>query len=85
MRAPIRSARPASNPGRRNQFGESDYPWNAPYVREDVVKGYALRLPEPLYLKLKWVAGQTGQSVNALCREAVEAEVERRLRDVGGG
>lgn len=61
------------------QSGESDLPWEAPHVREDVVKGYALRLPEPLYLKLKWVAEQTGQSINALCREAVDRVVGEAL------
>lgn len=55
------------------------YPWEAPRVRADVTKGYALRLPEPLYLQLKWVADQTGRSMNTLCREAVEAEVVRHL------
>lgn len=54
-------------------------PWEADRVRDDVVKGYALRLPEPLYLKLKWVAERTGRSMNAVCREAVEAEVEAFL------
>lgn len=55
-------------------------PWEEDRVRADVVKGYALRLPEPLYLKLKYVAEQTGQSINTLCREAIEGEVEERLR-----
>ena len=58
-------------------------PWEADRVRDDVVKGYALRLPEPLYLKLKWVAERTGRSINAVCREAVEAEVEAFLRGEG--
>ncbi len=56
-------------------------PWEAPHVREDVVKGYALRLPEPLYLQLKWVAEQTGRSVNAVCREAIEREIGPHLPD----
>lgn len=60
-------------------------PWEAEHVREDVMKGYALRLPEPLYLRLKWVAEQTGRSINTVCREAVEAEVERVLALVQGG
>lgn len=54
-------------------------PWEGPLVREDVVKGYALRLPEPLYLKLKWVAEQTGRSVNTVIREAVTREVDAFL------
>jgi predicted HicB family RNase H-like nuclease len=40
-------------------------------VRDDVSKSYPLRLPEPLYLQLKWVAAQRGMSVNALCKQAI--------------
>lgn len=54
-------------------------PWEDPRAREDVTKGYALRLPEPLYLQLKWVAEQTGRSINTVCREAVAEEVARHL------
>lgn len=60
-------------------------PWEAPYVRDDVVKGYALRLPEPLYLKLKYVADRTGRSMNQVCRDAIESTVEAALRDHGAG
>ena len=56
-------------------------PWEAERVRDDVVKGYALRLPEPLYLKMKWVASERGQSMNELCRGAIEDVVEAHLRD----
>ena len=63
---------------RRSSAGK-EKPWEAPYVREDVTKGYALRLPEPLYLKLKWMADQTGRSINTVIREAVEADVETYL------
>ena len=61
---------------------EADRPWEAPYVREDVMKGYALRLPEPAYLKLKYVAEATGQSMNGLCREAIENVVEALLTEL---
>ena len=65
-------------PGQRRPTG-GGRPWEGDRVRDDVVKGYALRLPEPLYLKLKWVAEQTGRSMNTVCRDAVEAEVEAFL------
>ena len=58
------------------------YPWQEEYVREDVIKGYSLRLPEPLYLKLKYVSQQTGHSMNALCKEAVRSVVEDYLREL---
>lgn len=78
----VAPAAPRAAPRRRTTVrgavGE-ERPWEADYVREDVTKGYALRLPEPLYLKLKWMADQTGRSMNTVCREAVEAEVEAFL------
>jgi len=61
----------------------AERPWEDERVRDDVVKGYALRLPEPLYLKLKWVAAERGQSMNELCRDAVEEVVEAHLRAHG--
>ena len=57
-------------------------PWEEPHVRADVMKGYALRLPEPLYLQLKWTAKQTGRSINQLCRDAIEAELTKHDPDV---
>lgn len=58
-------------------------PWEASYVRDDVVKGYALRLPEPLYLKLKWVAAERGQSMNELIAGAVADVVAGHLGEEG--
>ena len=55
------------------------FPWEEPRVREDVTKNYPLRLPEPLYLKLKFVSNQTGRSMNQICNEAVEASVEAEI------
>lgn len=71
-RAPARPAAPTSS---------GDLPWTAPHVREDVVKGYALRLPEPLYLKLKHVADVTGRSMNRVCRDAIERAVAEALAE----
>lgn len=69
-------------PLHKGSTGEAARPWEALYVREDVTKGYALRLPEPLYLKLKYVADATGQSMNGLCRDAIEAVVERHIAEL---
>lgn len=76
---PSAVARPSKTAPRSPKPSAADFPWHAPYVRDDVMKGYALRLPEPLYLKLKWVAEQTGRSINTVCREAIEADVEAQL------
>lgn len=55
------------------------YPWEEPYVRQDVKQRYPTRLPEPLYLKLKYISSQTGQSMNSLINQAIEELVERAL------
>ncbi|MGB3541648.1 hypothetical protein [Rubrivirga sp.] len=78
---PTPGALPRTESPSRTRVSRDDgvRPWEREGVREDVVKGYALRLPEPLYLKLKWVAKQTGRSVNAVIHELVTAEVEAFL------
>lgn len=50
---------------------ENAYPWEKSHVRKNLKKNYPLRLPEPLYLKLKYVSEKTGRSMNDLCNEAV--------------
>lgn len=60
-------------------------PWEAPHVREDVTKAYALRLREPLYLKLKWASEQRGLSMNAFITSAVESAVGELLAGEGKG
>ena len=77
--APKPATGAARRPGHRHPPSD-ERPWQDDRVRDDVVKGYALRLPEPLYLKLKWVAEQTGRSINTVCRDAIETEVEAFLR-----
>lgn len=57
-------------------------PWEKEKVREDVKQTYPLRLPEPLHLKLKFLAEETGRSMNELCNEAVRGLVEEQLGDV---
>jgi hypothetical protein len=58
-------------------------PWEADRVREDVRRGVPLRLPEPLYLRLKWAAKETGRSMNKLCEEAIVAEIKRSTTGSG--
>ena len=42
-----------SKPGRKQSKSPPSVPWEDPQVREDVLKVYNLRLPEPYSLKLK--------------------------------
>jgi hypothetical protein len=67
---------------RSSNSGEGILPWEEEKVREDVKQAYPLRLPEPLHLKLKFLAEKTGTSMNELCNEAVRELVEEQLDDV---
>jgi hypothetical protein len=60
------------------------FPWEHPRVRDDVLKIYNLRLPEPYLLKLKFIADNTPGSMHRFCLDAllpaIDAEVERLVR-----
>lgn len=63
---------------------EDLYPWEEPQVRENLKKNYPLRLPEPLYLKLKYVSEETGRSMNDLCNEAIEDLIVEKISELNG-
>jgi hypothetical protein len=50
-------------------------------VREDVIKVYNLRLPEPYLLKLKYIAEHTPSSMQRFClnvlQDTIDAEIEK--------
>jgi len=56
------------------------YAWEEPGVREDVIKVYNLRLPEPYLLKLKYIAENTPDSMHKFClnvlQDAIDAKIE---------
>lgn len=64
------------------ESAESVHPWEKPRVREDLKKNYPLRLPEPLYLKLKYVSEETGRSMNDLCNEAVGNLIGEKISEL---
>lgn len=73
--------RPKAAPRQKPRTKEkASYPWEDPRVREDVTKVYNLRLPEPVHLKLKWLAKRSPESMHEIAVKAVEAEVQRRIR-----
>ena len=52
------------------------FPWEESHVREDVMKSLPLRLSEPLYLKLKYIATHTPYSMNSFILERLTVEIE---------
>lgn len=57
------------------------YPWEEIGIREDVTKVYNLRFSEPYFLKLKYIAEHTPNSMQKFClgviEEAIDAEIAR--------
>ncbi|MGZ8942796.1 MAG: hypothetical protein ACXW00_08525 [Methylobacter sp.] len=66
-----------------NQPAES-YPWEDPGVRDDVMKLFNLRMPEPYLLKLKYIAEHTPDSMQKFCwhamQEAIDAKIEELIK-----
>lgn len=76
--------KPAEPKRKKSQPKPGEKPWEQPHVRSDVQKPMALRLPEPLALKLKWIAEQTPYSQHSFALEAVEKAVEKKLKELEG-
>ncbi len=55
------------------------FPWNEDHVREDVKKNIPLRIPEPLYMKLKYIADHTPYSMNSFILERLTQEIEDEI------
>lgn len=69
----------AAAAGARNIEHEELYPWEDPRIREDVKKNIPLRLPEPLYMKLKYIADHTPYSMNSFILEKLTGEIEEEI------
>lgn len=75
----------AAGATRSPQSEEIIYPWQEPYVREDVVKQLLLKMPEPLYLKLKHISSYSPYTMTSFILEKLAPEVERELTRMGYG
>lgn len=69
----------AAAAGTRKKETDEVYPWEDPRVREDVKKNLPLRLPEPLYMKLKFIADHTPYSMNSFILEKLTEEIETEI------
>lgn len=56
------------------------YPWDEPHVRADVKNQLLLRIPEPLHLKLGWLAKKSPSSFNSMT-EIILAGTERLVEE----
>ncbi len=64
---------------RQPRATDTVYPWEAPYVREDVMKQVLLKMPEPLYLKLRHIANYTPYNMTSFILERIESEIEKEI------
>lgn len=63
---------------------ERVYPWEEPYVREDVMKQVLLKMPEPLYLKLKHITNYTPYNMTSFILEKIAPEIEKEISRMTG-
>ncbi len=69
----------AAGAGKPSSKSKEVYPWEEPHIREDVKKNLPLRLSEPLYLKLKYIAENTPYSMNSFILERLTEEIEEEI------
>ncbi len=69
----------AAGAGKNSSTKEEIYPWEEPHIREDVKKNLPLRIPEPLYMKLKYIADHTPYSMNSFILERLTDEIKLEI------
>jgi len=58
-------------------------PWEAPDVRPDMTKVFNLRLPEDVYLKLKYLSdNQRRRSMQSICMDALEPAIDAEIATI---
>lgn len=63
---------------------ETVYSWQQPFVREDMMKQVLLKMPEPLYLKLKHVTSYTPYNMTSFILEKIAPEIEKEIERLTG-
>lgn len=63
---------------------QKPYPWQEPQVRDDVMKQVLLKMPEPLYLKLKHITNYTPYNMTSFILEKITPEIEEEIARLTG-
>jgi len=74
----------AAGAGKYGSNKEEVYPWEESHIREDVKKNLLLRIPEPLYMKLKYIADHTPYSMNSFILERLTEQIEHEISRMTG-
>ena len=64
---------------RKNQ---PQYPWEAENVREDVQKTFLVRMPEPVSIKVTWLAQQLGKSKHSIYLNLFTEKLDQEIKKV---
>jgi len=59
-------------------------PWEEAQVRDDVMKQLLLKIPEPLYLKLRHIANYTPYNMTSFIIEKLSPEIEKEISRLTG-
>lgn len=68
----------------QSRTADTGYPWEDPYVREDVMKQVLLKMQEPLYLKLKHITNYTPYNMTSFILEKITPEIEKEISRMTG-
>jgi hypothetical protein len=60
------------------------FQWEETWVREDVLKVYNLRLPEPYLLKLKYIAEHSPESMQQFCLGVLLPAIDEKIEELTG-
>jgi hypothetical protein len=60
------------------------YSWEEPYVREDMMKQVLLKMPEPLYLKLKHITNYSPYNMTSFILEKISPEIDKEIERMTG-
>ncbi len=60
------------------------YSWEEPYVREDMMKQVLLKMPEPLYLKLKHITNYSPYNMTSFILEKIAPEIDNEIERMTG-
>lgn len=56
------------------------YPWDAPLVRDDVLKLFNIRLPEKDWLKLKYISECRDKSMQEFCLDFLIPAINKEIK-----
>lgn len=59
-----------------------EFPWLDPNLREDVTRGFNLRLNEPYLNKLRYIAKKNGSSMQQFCQAILTKAIDKEVRSL---